>query len=287
MPTCFIFIARPPQTERIRDFRISKLRYNAFFHLRHLPDDMTRQFRHPNRRRGSADPKVSGVVNLYKPVSQSSAKYVYRLRNVFDEWKVGHAGTLDPFADGVVIACIGRATKLVERLMALPKTYTTTIHLGVTNETFDTERPFEPVAGVTPVTRAALEASLEPLRGEIDQAPPAFSAVKIGGVSSYHLARKGETADRPPKRVNVHELTLLGYEWPKAQLRVVCSRGTYIRAIARDIGTALECGACCETLRREAVGPFRIEDALRLEDSSPDGHSSKLIPIERVLELLG
>ncbi|MCB9855403.1 MAG: tRNA pseudouridine(55) synthase TruB [Phycisphaerales bacterium] len=247
---------------------------------------MTRQFRHPNRRKRSAEPKTSGVVNLYKPVWQSSAKYVYKLRDVYDEWKVGHAGTLDPFADGVVLACIGRATKFVEQLMTLPKTYTTTIRLGVTNETFDTERPFEPVPDAVPATRDALETALAQFRGDIDQAPPAFSAVKIDGVSSYRLARKGAVDDRPKKRVTIHELTLLSYDWPTVQLRLVCSRGTYIRAIARDLGNALQCGACCEALRRDAVGPFRIEDALHLDAATDEAKTASLVSIENVQMML-
>lgn len=247
---------------------------------------MTRQFRHPNRRKRSAEPRTSGVVNLYKPVWQSTAKYVYKLRNIYDEWKVGHAGTLDPFADGVVLACIGQATKLVEQLMTLPKIYTTTIRLGVTNETFDTERPFDPVPNAAPATRDAVDAALESFRGEIDQAPPAFSAVKIDGVSSYRLARKGAVEDRPKKRVTIHELSLLAYEWPTLQLRIVCSRGTYIRAIARDLGAALQCGACCEALRRDAVGPFRIEDALHLDNTTDEDSTAKLISIEQVQKLI-
>lgn len=248
---------------------------------------MAAQYRHPHNRRRNAECQVSGVVNLYKPVWKSSAKYVYKLRDIYGEWKVGHAGTLDPFADGVVLACVGRATKLVERLMTLPKTYTTTIRLGVTNETFDTEREFEPVAGAMPVSREQLETALASFRGEIDQSPPAFSAVKIGGVSSYKLARKGKTDDRPTKRVCIHELSLLAYEWPGVQLRILCSRGTYIRAIARDLGAALGCGACCEALRRDAVGPFHIDNALRLDEATDEEKAAGLIPIEAVEKLLG
>lgn len=247
---------------------------------------MAEQYRHPHPRRRKGPANVSGVVNLYKPEWESSARYVYKLRDVYGEWKVGHAGTLDPFADGVVIACLGRATKLVDRLMTLPKTYTTTIRLGVTNETFDTERPFEPVPVAQPPSREALDAALVPFRGDIDQSPPAFSAVKIGGVSSYRLARKGAVEDRPPKRVTIHELTLLAYAWPSVQLRIVCSRGTYIRAIARDLGAALDCGACCETLRRDAVGPFKIEDALRLDEASDEEKAAKLLSIEETIDLL-
>lgn len=235
---------------------------------------------HRGRRRKNAEPRVSGIVNLYKPVGESSAQYVYRLRRVFDEWKVGHAGTLDPFADGVLIACIGRGTKLVERIMHLPKTYLTTLHLGVTNATFDTEQPFEPVPGASPVDRATIDKALDQFRGEIDQAPPVFSAVKVDGRPSYELARQGAAEDRPTRRVCIHDLRVASYDWPRLTLQIRCSRGTYIRAIARDLGAALSVGACCETLRREAVGPFKSTEALRLENTPLDGQRAALIPLD-------
>lgn len=238
------------------------------------------------RRRRNAEPRVSGIVNLYKPVGESSAQYVYRLRKVFDEWKVGHAGTLDPFADGVLVACIGRGTKLVERIMHLPKIYLTTLHLGVTNATFDTEHPFEPVPGASRVERAAIDSALEKFRGEIDQAPPVYSAVKVGGRPSYELARQGAAEERPTRRVRIHKLTVASYDWPRLTLQIQCSRGTYIRAIARDLGAALGVGACCETLRREAVGPFDITNALRLNDTPPDEQPAALISVESALELI-
>ncbi len=223
----------------------------------------------PSRRRGGP-PIVSGIVNLYKPRWESSAQYVYKLRGVYGERKVGHAGTLDPFADGVVIGCIGRGTKLVEQIMTLPKRYHTTLQLGVTNGSFDPEQPFEPVEGATPCTSKDLEAVLTNMRGEIDQAPPAFSAVKIDGRPSYRMARKGDDGDRPMKRVMIYRNEIVRFEWPHVELEITCGRGTYIRAIARDIGKALGCGAVCETLTRTAVGPFRVEKSLRLGQLGED-----------------
>lgn len=225
-------------------------------------------------------------MNLYKPVWESSAQYVYRLRDVFDEWKVGHAGTLDPFADGVLVACIGRGTKLVERIMHLPKVYTTTLRLGVTNATFDTERPFEPVPGAAPVDRAAIDSALDGFRGDIDQAPPVFSAVKVAGRPSYERARRGASEDRPLRRVRIDELRVVACEWPRLTLGVRCSRGTYIRALARDIGAVIGVGACCEALRREAVGPFLLADALRLDEAGPADQQAALIPVERASEMI-
>ena len=238
------------------------------------------------RRRKHAAPRVSGVVNLYKPVGESSARCVYRLRRVFDEWKVGHAGTLDPFADGVLVACIGRGTKLVERIMDLPKTYRTTIRLGVTNATFDTEQPFEPVADAAPVERVAIASVAARMHGEIEQIPPVFSAVKIGGRRSYALARGGKAEVGAARHVRIYALDILAYEWPRLTLRIHCGRGTYIRAIARDIGAALGVGGCCESLCREAVGPFAIDEALRLDQGSAAEHEATLIPLERAMAMM-
>lgn len=225
---------------------------------------------------------VEGLVNLFKPPGTSSAYYVYRLRRVFDVRKIGHAGTLDPFADGVLLACVGRATKLVERLMDLPKHYWTTFRLGVTNETFDPERPFLPRSGVEPPPRPKIEAALSGLVGEIDQAPPVFSAVKINGIPSYRHARRGRRAEPPPRPVRIDRIEILDYQWPRLSLEIRCGRGAYIRAIARDLGRLLETGACCETLTRTAVGPFTADDAVNLDTASDPRIRSALLPIQEV-----
>jgi len=228
-------------------------------------------------------PTPAGIVNLYKPPGRSSAQYVYRLRRVFNIRKVGHAGTLDPFADGVLLGCVGRGTKLVEALMQLPKEYQTTLRLGVTNATFDPEQPFQSVEIDAPPTAATVSTVVAEFIGEIDQIPPVFSAVKIGGVPSYKLAAQGRALEKPPKRVHIHRITILEYQWPLLRLDIRCGRGTYIRAIARDIGKALGCGACCETLTRTAVGPFRSSDAVNLDTASPETVLAGLVPIPDVL----
>jgi len=225
--------------------------------------------------------RPEGVVNLYKPPGTSSARFVYRLRPVFGIRKVGHAGTLDPFADGVLIACIGRATRLVERLMALSKCYRTTLRLGVTNRTLDTEQPFDPVPGAKPVALKQIEGALTALVGTIDQVPPVYSAVKVGGVSSHRLVRGGRPPTLKARKVRVDRIDVLDYDWPRLRLEIRCGRGTYIRAIARDLGAALGCGACCEQLTRTAVGPFHVEDAARLDD--PEALRAALLPIAEVL----
>ncbi len=225
---------------------------------------------------------AAGVVNLYKPTGRSSAQYVYRLRPIFGIRKVGHAGTLDPFADGVLLGCVGRGTKLVEALMQLPKEYQTTLRLGVTNATFDPEQPFEPVEIDAPPTAEAVSAAVANLVGEIDQVPPVFSAVKIDGVSSYKLAARGQAREKPARRVHIHRITILDYQWPHLRLDIRCGRGTYIRAIARDLGKALECGACCETLTRTAVGPFRSADAINLDTTSPETVLAALVSVSDI-----
>ena len=225
----------------------------------------------------------AGIVNLYKPPGRSSAKYVYRLRRVFGIRKVGHAGTLDPFADGVLLGCVGRATKLVERLMSLPKHYRTTLRLGVTNDTYDTERPFVPVPAAKPLPRGLVEQAVAEFVGEIEQVPPIFSAIKIRGVPSYRLAQRGDAVPQKARRVRVHHVGVLDYCWPSLRLEIHCGRGTYIRAIARDLGERLGCGACCEALTRTAIGPFSIEQAVNLDTTPQHAAQAALVPIADAL----
>ncbi|MFQ5430704.1 MAG: tRNA pseudouridine(55) synthase TruB, partial [Phycisphaerae bacterium] len=223
---------------------------------------------------------IAGIVILNKPVGASSAQYVYRLRPILGVRKVGHAGTLDPFAEGVLLGCVGRGTRLVESLMALPKHYRTTLRLGVTNETFDTERPFESVTGAVPLSRSVVEAAVGRFAGEIDQVPPDFSAVKVGGVAGYRLAKRGLAVRHKARRTRIDRIEIIEYAWPTLCLEVACGRGTYIRAIARDLGERLGCGACCETLTRAAVGPFTLDRAVRLETATPQEVCSALLPLD-------
>lgn len=229
----------------------------------------------------SAEP--AGIVILYKPVGKSSANYVYRLRPIFGLRKVGHAGTLDPFADGVLLACIGKGTRLVERLMELPKRYITTMRLGVTNETFDTEREATPVDGAMPVTREAVDAALQTMVGEIKQRPPAFSAMRVGGVLSYKLAKRGKAAPLEPRPITIYQISVCAYDWPMLTLDITCGRGTYIRSIARDLGEALSCGAICEKLCRESVGPFQVNDAIRLDQATREDVRARLIDVSEAI----
>lgn len=222
-------------------------------------------------------PEPCGVVNLYKPRGWTSAKYVYRLRPIFGLRKIGHAGTLDPFADGVIVACVGGATRRVERIMAMPKRYRTTLRLGVTNETFDPEQPFREVPGAQPPPRAAIDAAVSAMRGDVMQTPPDYSAMRVGGRFSYQRVKAGETVRHEPRVIRIDAIDVLAYAWPRLELDIACGRGTYIRAIARDLGVTLGCGAICESLTRTAVGPFEIKGSVDLTRSDPQAVRAALV----------
>jgi len=207
---------------------------------------------------------------INKPEAWTSFDVVNRLRRLTGIRKVGHAGTLDPFATGVLLVCFAGATKEVDRLMELDKEYAAVIDLGKQTDTDDVtgkvirERPYDDV------TRDAVEEKLASYRGEFYQTPPAFSAVKLKGQRLYKLARRGEAVEAPPRRVRIYELDIEAFSPPEVVLRIVCSRGTYIRALARDVGLELGCGAFVRRLCRTRVGPYRIEQALQLADVERD-----------------
>lgn len=208
---------------------------------------------------------LQGILNVNKPAGLSSARVVAKVKRLLPRGtKIGHAGTLDPFATGVLLLLIGKATKLCERLMDQPKQYEATVKLGATTPTDDPESPETPTPGARPVSREQVEAALERFVGQILQRPPAFSALKVGGRRAYDLARKGHDVELQPRTVNVYAIELLGYEWPLVRLRIDCGRGTYIRAIARDLGEALGVGGHLTALVRTRVGEFSIANAAEL-----------------------
>lgn len=229
---------------------------------------------------------VSGVIILNKPRDTSSAWYVYRLRPILDIWRVGHAGSLDPFAEGVLLACINRATKLAELLMDLPKRYEATVQLGVTNTCHDTEQPVEPLPEARQPTRDEILAAMVQFQGHILQVPPVFSAVQVGGVRAYDLARESQSVEIPPRRVTVYSLELKEYAWPWLKFDVVCGRGMYVRALVRDLGQVLRCGGVCTDLRRVAVGPFEISQAVGLRGLTCEQAHEKIIPADRVRKIV-
>ena len=182
--------------------------------------------------------------------------------------KVGHAGTLDPLATGVMVVCAGRATKRINELQAHVKEYVATLQLGATTPSFDLEKPIDATFPTSHITREALEAVLRRFVGRIEQIPPSFSACKVDGHRAYDLARKGREVELQPKVLVISEIELLSFDATSMQctLRVVCSKGTYIRALARDIGEALHSGAHLTALRRTRVGDVRVEDCMQVDD---------------------
>ncbi|RMH17092.1 MAG: tRNA pseudouridine(55) synthase TruB [Gemmatimonadetes bacterium] len=206
---------------------------------------------------------VGAVLPVDKPAGPTSHDVVAWARRALSIRRIGHTGTLDPFATGLLVLCVGPATRLVEHLTGLPKRYRAEVRLGVSTDTHDPEgRVVHEHAGPIQVDADVLGAALEGLRGEILQVPPAFSAKKVDGERMHRRARRGETVRLEPVPVTVYDLTLVSHDGPRLILDVTCSAGTYVRALARDLGEALGVGAHLTALRRTAVGDLRVEDAL-------------------------
>ena len=207
---------------------------------------------------------MNGIVIVDKPQDWTSQDVTARLRRVFNTRRIGHGGTLDPMATGVLPVFVGRATRGVEFFEHAEKTYETVLRLGLTTDTEDVwgetiqERPVE-------FTTEKLEEVLESFRGEILQVPPMYSALKVNGQKLCDLARKGKEVERKPRPITIHELTLLETAENTLRLRVRCSKGTYIRTLCKDIGEALGCGGCMQELRRVTAGEYTIEEAVPLQ----------------------
>jgi len=207
---------------------------------------------------------MNGIVIVDKPQGWTSQDVTARLRRVFNTRRIGHGGTLDPMATGVLPVFVGRATRGVEFFEHAEKTYETVLRLGITTDTEDISGTVLTEREVF-VTGAMLEEVLKQFRGEIMQVPPMYSALKINGQKLVDLARKGKTVERQPRPVTIHELTLLGMEAEGIRLRVRCSKGTYIRTLCKDIGEALGCGGCMAALRRVQAGEYTIAEAVPLQ----------------------
>lgn len=196
----------------------------------------------------------------------AKVRYLLCKRLGVKKLKVGHAGTLDPLATGVLLVCTGKATKRIEELQAHTKEYVATLRLGATTPSFDLEKPVDAEYPTEHITREMVEETLKRFVGTIEQVPPVFSACKVNGSRAYDLARKGEEVELKAKTLVIDEMELLRCELPEIVIRVVCSKGTYIRALARDIGVALQSGAHLTALRRTRIGAVRVEDCLKLDD---------------------
>lgn len=214
------------------------------------------------------DFKTGEVLYFDKPLGWTSFKVVGHARYHIckrlgvKKLKVGHAGTLDPLATGVMIVCTGKATKRIEEFQYHTKEYIADIRLGATTPSYDLEHEVDATYPTEHITRAMVESALQQFVGEIQQVPPAFSACMVNGTRAYDLARKGEEVELKPKLLVIDEIELLDCQLPDIRVRVVCSKGTYIRALARDIGEALQSGAHLTALRRTRVGDVRVEDCM-------------------------
>lgn len=229
----------------------------------------------------------AGLLVIDKPPGMTSHDVVAKLRRIVGMRRIGHAGTLDPMAKGVLPILVGQATRLAEYLVDWEKTYRFTMRFGVTTDTYDADGRIVAERDASGVTQPAIESVLSGFRGEIQQRPPAYSAVKRAGKPLYAYARADQAIEVEPRPVVVHEFELLRYEPPDAELRVRCGSGTYVRSLAHDIGEALGCGAHVTDITRTAVGPLRIEDALGLDtiaDAAARGEWSQLLqPADAVL----
>ncbi len=230
---------------------------------------------------------AQGILNVNKPLGRTSHDVVERIRELTAVRRVGHAGTLDPLATGVLLVCVGRAaTRVAEFLMGQPKFYRTDVRLGVTTDTFDAEGEVVAESSVE-ACRADVEAVLEKFRGSIEQTPPMYSAVKHQGKPLYKLARRGVEVERAPRRVEVYSLELTAWDPPRCTLEVKCSAGTYVRALVHDLGQELGCGAYVTALTRLASGRFRLKNSValdRLARMAREGRWSDLLrPIDEAL----
>lgn len=226
---------------------------------------------------------LRGFLNLYKPSGVTSRWVVDRVAPLARPAKAGHAGTLDPLAAGVLVVGVGPATRLIAEVQSQPKTYRGSFRLGCMSDTEDVEGEVVALPNAAQPTRAELEAAAQGLVGVIQQTPPAFSALKVGGRRAYQLARQGAPPELAPREVVVHELTIERYEPPNVTLHVRCGAGTYIRTLGRDLARACGSDAVMTALERTAVGPFLAADALPAQNLDRAAIEAALLPIEAAL----
>lgn len=224
---------------------------------------------------------ISGILVINKPIGPTSHDIVDEVRRITGIKRVGHAGTLDPFAEGVLVILIGPATKFQSRFMEMPKIYVATLRLGTTSDTYD-------IAGIKSqitstksqtISKSQIQEILNSFIGETEQMPPVFSAIKIKGKKAYELARKGIKPELKPRKVKIYEVRSRKYKWPYLEIEVKCGKGTYIRSLAHDIGQKLSCGAYLEKLIRTEVGKFNIKNSVKINKLTSNNWQSYLLKI--------
>lgn len=212
------------------------------------------------------------IILIDKPAEWTSFDVVNKIRRAISrktgirKIKVGHAGTLDPLATGLLILCTGKFTKRINELQAMDKEYTGTFCLGATTPSYDKETAVDQEFPVGHITKESIDRAVNDLTGEIDQVPPVFSAIKVQGTRAYHMARKNNEVKLSPRPVTIYEFEITRISLPEIGFRVRCSKGTYIRALARDFGTALASGAYLSSLRRTKIGGYSVDEAMTIED---------------------
>ena len=238
--------------------------------------------------RGRAESTVHGFLNLYKPAGMTSMEALRRVKRITGQRrKVGHAGTLDPLAEGVLPICFGQATRLMEHVVSGAKRYRMTVRLGARSNTYDAEGDIEEVANPAALTRSEIAAALAQFVGTIEQVPPMYSAIKVDGQRLYDLARSGKVIDRPPRQVEVHAIHIDDIDLPFLRLTVDCGRGTYLRSIAHDLGCVLGAGGYVTSLTRLSCGQFSAERGVTLdsleEAAERDDWTAYLHPVDWAL----
>lgn len=228
---------------------------------------------------------LNGIILVDKPCDWTSHDVVGKLRGILHERRIGHSGTLDPMATGLLVVFVGRATRAVEFAEADSKEYITGLRLGISTDTQDITGNTLKSSNSLP-TKAELEQALSAFKGEISQMPPMYSAIKVGGRKLYELARRGESVERKPRRVTIDKLDIIGENEGNYVLDVVCSKGTYIRTLCNDIGDTLGCGGCMSSLRRVKAGAFSIEKAHTIDEiqaaADNGGLDEIIIPVDRL-----
>lgn len=212
------------------------------------------------------------ILLMDKPLEWTSFDVVNKIRGAITrktgirKMKVGHAGTLDPLASGLLILCTGKFTKRINELQLLEKEYTGTFYLGATTPSFDRETEVDRTYPTDHISDQLIRDAAHQLTGEIEQVPPAFSAIKVGGTRAYHMARKNDDVKLSPRKIKIEEFEILRIDLPEVDFRVSCSKGTYIRSLARDFGIALNSGAFLASLRRTRIGSYPVEDSITIEN---------------------
>jgi|SRR6185369_5766885 len=225
-----------------------------------------------------------GFLNIDKSGGMTSRDVVNRVQRLVRPEKVGHAGTLDPLATGVLVVGVGMATRLVENVQRLPKMYRGTFLLGRLSDTEDVEGKVVEMAGAVVPSLDAIRSAARRFVGTIEQRPPAYSAVKVAGKRAYQMARRGEVVELAVRPVEVHSLEIVRYAYPELELLVRCGSGTYIRSLGRDLAESLGTAAVMSQLRRLAIGPFRVEEAVGLKTLTPDAIESQILSPLMALE---